>query len=298
MSGAVSNVKAYAMLSVTAMCWGANALFSRLAAGEVSPMAVVMLRWVGVSILLALFASRYVRRDWAVLRPRLPFLFAMGALGFAGFNAIFYVSGHFTTAVNIGILQGSIPGIVLLGAFLAYGVRITRMQALGVAVTIVGVATVASGGNITDLAGLGVNLGDGLMIIACVLYAGYTVALRDRPATSAMGLFTVLAGAALVTSLPLAAAEYALGYFQWPTPKGWLVVGLITLFPSFLAQIFFIKGVEAIGPGRAGVFVNLVPVFAAVLAVMILSEPFKLYHAVALGLVLGGIWLSERGKPQ
>ncbi len=298
MSAATSNLKAYAMLSVTAMCWGANALFSRMAAGEVSPMAVVLLRWVGVSILLALFASRYVRRDWVALRPRLPFLFAMGALGFAGFNGLFYVSGHYTTAVNIGILQGSIPGIVLLGTFLAHGARISRMQAVGVAVTIFGVATVASGGNLGGLAGLGVNLGDGLMIIACVLYAGYTVALRDRPATSAMGLFTVLTAAALVTSLPLAATEYALGHFQWPTPKGWLVVGLITLFPSFLAQIFFIHGVEAIGPGRAGVFVNLVPVFAAVLAVMILSEPFELYHGAALGLVLGGIWLSERGKPQ
>ena len=288
--------RAYAMLTITALCWGANALFSRMAAGEVSPMAVVLLRWVGVVILIALFANRYVRQDWPRLKPKLPFLFALGALGFAGFNGLFYVSGHYTTAVNLGILQGAIPGLVLFGAFLAHGARITRMQAIGVGVTVIGVATVASGGNLSGLAGLGVNPGDGLMIIACVLYAGYTVALRNRPATSALGLFTVLAASALVTSLPMVAVEVYLGQFHWPTPKGWLVVGLITLFPSFLAQIFFMNGVEAIGPGRAGVFVNLVPVFSAILAVAILSEPFELFHAAALTLVLGGIYLSERGK--
>ena len=100
-----------------------------------------------------------------------------------------------------------------------------------------------------------------------------------------------------MTSLPLALGEAALGRFQWPTPAGWLILALVTLFPSFLAQIFFIQGVSLIGPGRAGVFVNLVPVFASILALLILHEPFEPFHAVALGLVLGGIWLSERGKP-
>ena len=66
--------------------------------------------------------------------------------------------------------------------------------------------------------------------------------------------------------------------------------------PSFLAQICFIRGVELIGPGRAGVFVNLVPVFASIMAVGFLKEPFEGFHALALALVLGGIWLSERGK--
>ena len=111
-----------------------------------------------------------------------------------------------------------------------------------------------------------------------------------------MALFTVIAGAAFVTSLPLALAEAALGQFQWPTATGWIIVALVALFPSFLAQIFFIEGVSLIGPARAGVFVNLVPVFASILALLVLNEPFEPFHAAALGLVLGGIWLSERGK--
>ena len=70
----------------------------------------------------------------------------------------------------------------------------------------------------------------------------------------------------------------------------------MTLFPSLLSQIFFMRGFELIGPGRAGLFVNLVPVFGAILGVAILGEPFRWYHAVGLALVLGGIWLAERRK--
>ena len=68
----------------------------------------------------------------------------------------------------------------------------------------------------------------------------------------------------------------------------------VAIFPSFLSQIFYLRGVDLIGPGRAGVFVNLVPVFAAVLAVDLINEPFAPFHAVALVLVIGGIWLAQR----
>jgi drug/metabolite transporter (DMT)-like permease len=210
---------------------------------------------------------------------------------------MFYVAAHWTTAVNLGIIQGALPVFVLIGAFAVYGTPIGRLQAAGVMVTMAGVAIIASGGEATRLASLTLNAGDLLMIAACALYAGYTVGLSRRPPVSPLSLFTGLACAAFVTSLPLALGEAALGRYQWPTPAGWLIVALVTLFPSFLAQIFFIQGVALIGPGRAGVFVNLVPVFASVMALLVLHEPFEPFHAVALGLVLGGIWLSEYGKP-
>lgn len=289
-----SNGRAYVLLTMTALCWGANAIFGRLAVGEISPMLLVSLRWLGAMLLLAVFANQYVRRDWPTLRRHLPFLAAMGALGFTSFNALFYVAAHSTTALNIGIIQGSMPVFVLIGAFLAYRSPVTRRQLAGVALTMIGVVIVGAGGSLQRLATLTLNHGDVLMIIACSLYAGYAVGLRRRPAVSSLGLFTVVAGAAFLFSLPLAAAELALGRFQWPTATGWLVAGLVTLLPSFLAQIFFIQGVALIGPGRAGVFINLVPVFASIMAVVILGEPFEGFHAIALGLVLAGIWLSER----
>ena len=288
--------RAYLLLTLTALCWGANAVFGRLAVGEISPMALVSLRWLGALGLLVVFAHAQVRRDWPVLRARLPFVAAMGAIGFTVFNALFYLAAHWTTAINIGIIQGSIPVFVLIGAFAAYRTRVAGLQVAGVLVAMLGVALVAAGGDLARLASLALNFGDLLMIAACVLYAGYTLGLSRRPPVSPLSLFTGMAAAAFVTSLPLALAEAALGRFQWPTPAGWLILGLVTLFPSFLAQISFIQGVALIGPSRAGVFVNLVPVFASILALLILQEPFRLFHAVALALVLGGIWLSEHGK--
>lgn len=281
---------------MTALCWGGNAVFGRLAVGEISPMLLVTCRWLGVLLLIAVFANRYIRKDWPVLRRHLRFAAAMGALGFTAFNALFYVAAHSTTAVNIGIIQGSIPVIVIIGAYLAYRTPVTPMQAGGVVLTVIGVAVVASEGSIERLASLQISRGDALMVAACLLYGGYAVGLVKRPLVSAMGFFTAISAAAFLASLPLVVFEAMLGQLQWPTATGWVVVILVTLFPSFLAQIFFMRGVELIGPGRAGVFVNLVPVFASVLAVLVLDEPFEFYHGAALLCVLGGIWISEKGK--
>jgi len=291
-----SNARAYLLLTMTALCWGGNAVLGRLAVGEISPMLLVSARWLGVLILIGFFANRYIRTDWRILRRHLPYVGAMGALGLTAFNALFYVAAYTTTAINIGIIQGAIPVFVLIGAFLAYRTKITLMQLSGVLLTMLGVAFVASKGTLERLATLSISQGDGLMVIACALYAGYVVGLFKRPAVSSMALFTAVAGSAFLASIPLVAVEATLGRLQWPSYTGWVIVALVTLFPSFLAQIFFIRGVELIGPGRAGIFVNLVPVFASILAVALIGESFERFHAIALGAVLGGIWLSERGK--
>lgn len=288
---------AYCLLAITALCWGGNAVLGRLAVGEVSPGAVVLFRWLGVCVLLMPFVIGEIARDWAALRPRLPLLLAMGGLGFTVFNTMFYVAAHHTTAVNLGILQGAIPVFVLLGAYAAYRAPVTPLQTAGVALTVLGVCLVAAGGDLARLAVLGFNYGDAIMLMGCMLYAGYTVGLRRIPPVPSLSLFAVLAGAALLTAIPLAVTEYAMGAFQWPSEKGWLIILMIVLFPSFLGQVAYILGVRAIGPGRAGVFVNLVPVFSPMLAVLVLGEPFMLYHAAALCLVIGGISLSERFKP-
>jgi drug/metabolite transporter (DMT)-like permease len=112
------HLRAYALLIVTTLCWGLNAIISRLAVGEISPMQLVTFRWLGVVLLLLVFARRQIIIDWPVLRRHLPFLFLMGSCGFTAFNALFYVAGHYTGAINIGILQGSIPIFVLLGSLL------------------------------------------------------------------------------------------------------------------------------------------------------------------------------------
>ena len=289
-----ATARAYFLLTVTTVSWAANTIFGRLAVGQVSPMMLVTLRWLLVSILLALFAHRSARADWALMRPRLPFICALGTIGFTIFNALYYSAAHYTTAVNMGIVQGALPVFVVLGAVVVDRTRIGPARAVGVIISLLGVALVALGGDPTQLRSLSINSGDLLMIGACALYAAYTIALRRAPEVSPWSLLTVMAVAALVASLPLTAVEYATGNLQWPTPLAWLLISAIAMFPSVLSQAWFIYSVRLIGPDRAGMFLNLVPVFSAIMGVTLLSEPFETFHAVALGLVLGGIWLSER----
>jgi drug/metabolite transporter (DMT)-like permease len=118
--------------------------------------------------------------------------------------------------------------------------------------------------------------------------------LRQRPAASSIGLFAALAFVAFITSAPLLGLEIARGDFFWPSATGWATLAYVAVFPSLLGQIFFIRGVQLIGPARAGVFVNLLPIFGALLAVAILGEPFGLYHMAALVLVVVGIFVAER----
>ncbi len=287
---------AYVLLVLTTLAWGANAVAAKMSVGEISPMLLTLLRWFGVVVLIALFARGPLVRDWPLLRPRLLSVFLMGALGFSVFNTLMYIAAQHTQAVSIGILQGSIPIFVLLGALAAYGTPVRLIQVAGVGVTMVGVVIVATGGDPARLMALEFNIGDLLIIFACMLYAGYTVALRNRPPASGIAMFSCLAIAAFVTSLPIAGFEYAAGDLQVPTAKGWAVVAFVVLFPCFLAQISFLLAVDQVGPGRAGVFVNLVPIFAAGLSVLVLDERFAPFHALALALVLGGIWIAERFK--
>ena len=196
----------------------------------------------------------------------------------------------------IGILVVLTQTGINLGALAVFGTRIRGLQLVGMAVTLLGVAIVATKGDIGTLLALAFNIGDVWMLIACALYAAYTLGLRNRPQVPGLAFFALMAGVAFLTSLPLLGYEIAVGQVQWPTLQGLLITLYVGLFPSLLSQIFFMRGVELIGPGRAGIFVNLVPVFGALLAVVLLGEPFHLYHALALALVLGGIWLAERRR--
>jgi drug/metabolite transporter (DMT)-like permease len=283
------------LLTLTAIFWAGNALASRLAVGHISPFLLVFLRWVMVlAVMWPLYGSQ-VRAHWGEVRPRLGRIILMAILGFTGFNALFYTAGHYTSAINIGILQGSIPVVVLAGAFLMYGTRATLLQIAGVLITLIGVVVVATQGAPLSVLDIGLNRGDLAMLAACVFYALYTVALRDRPSMPGVAFFTLLALISAVTSVPLLIAEWALYGLTMPTMQGWLVTLFVAIFPSCLAQLFYLRGVDLIGPGRAGVFANLVPVFAAILAVALLGEPFAVFHAIALVLVIGGIWLAQRG---
>ena len=282
------------LLVLTTLIWGSNVVAARLAVGHVSPMMLTTARWAIACLALWLVARRQVVAHAPVLRLRWRYLVLMGACGFTAFNALFYTAAHHTTAVNLALIQGVIPVLVLLGGALWLRLRVTPVQLLGVTITLAGVAIVASHGQWRVLAELDFNIGDLAILLASLLYAGYTLGLRSRPAVPPLVFFAAIAGVAALVSLPLLAIEVLAGRFFWPTLQGWLVIVYVGLMPSFVSQLSFMRGVELIGPARASVFINLNPVFGPALAVLLLGEPLHAYHVLALAMVLCGIWVAER----
>ena len=283
------------LVVLTTLIWAGHSVVARLAVGEIGPMTLTCLRW-AIALAPILFAARAsLRRDWPTLRARWPYLAVMGGLGYTTFNALFYFAAHFTSALNLSIIQGAMPALVLIGARLFLGVRFTALQALGAFITMLGVVAIAAQGDPARLAAFEFNVGDVLMVVAVILYAGYTIALRERPPVSGLSMLAGMAVAAFFTSGPLMVWEIARDGFARLDLGGLLTLAYVALGPAFLSQLFFIRGVELIGPGRAGVFVNLVPVFGAIMAVVLLGEPFALHHVVALILVVGGIAIAQTG---
>ncbi|MDR6631340.1 drug/metabolite transporter (DMT)-like permease [Phyllobacterium sp. 1468] len=287
------NRTAYVFLLTTALLWGGNAVAGKFAVGHISPMLLTLLRWLLAFLFISAFSVKQVRRDWEQLRPNLPMLAALGAFGFTFFNMALYSALNYTSAINVTIEQAGIPMVIFVANLMLFGTRVQPGQIFGFSLSLVGVALTAGHGSFARLASLDVNFGDALMLLAVLLYSGYTVALRFRPSINWQSLMTVMTFFAFVTAIPFTIWEWQNGTMTSPDRTGTMVVLYTALFPSLAAQVLFIKGVEYIGANRAGLFINAVPIFGTLLAVALLGEDFQIYHAIALVLVLGGIWIAE-----
>ena len=281
------------LLFLATLGWGSNTIASRLAVGEVSPMLLIFFRWGFVVVILLSLYWRQMIDEWPIIRPRLKWLLIMGGCGLSLFNAFFYIAAHSTTAVNLGIIQSTMPGMILLGSFMFFGDRINRLQFSGLLLTLLGVGVIVTQGSLEQLMQLTFNHGDLLMIFACSFYAMYTVGLKSRPKISGMVMLAYFSVAAFLMTIPLMIFESFIYGTVMPGVKGFAIVFYIAMVPSFLSQIFFMRGVDLIGPGSAGLYANLVPIFSAIMAVLLLSEEFALFHLAAMLLVFSGIGLFE-----
>ncbi|TJW16079.1 MAG: DMT family transporter [Mesorhizobium sp.] len=284
---------AYLFLLITTLLWGGNSVAGKLAVDHISPMMLVFLRWVLAVAIMLPVGWRTLREDWPVVRRHWLLLGGLGACGFTIFNVIFYTALNYTTAINVSIEQAAIPIVIILANFVLFRLRVHRVQVVGVVLTIAGVALTASHGDPRQLLRLDLNFGDVIMLIAVLCYSFYSVGLRLKPVIRWQSLILTLSIAALVTSLPFFIWEAVAGKVIVPDARGWTVAVYTAVGASIVSQIFYIRGNELIGANRAGLFINLVPIFGTLLSVLIVGEKFQLYQGLALVLVLGGIGLAE-----
>ncbi len=288
----------YLILVICNLFWGGNTVAGKLAVGHIDAYSLTILRWTGALILVLPFAIRPLKRDWPVIREKWWLYLLYGAVGFTSFNMLMYLAAYFTSGVNASLEQVAVNIFVIVLNFALFRLKVRPLQLAGVAITIFGVALIATHGELARILKLEVNQGDALIILACFIYAAYSIALRWRPQTNWLSFLVATFVGAIIAAI---AYEASIG----PGPmafvtglgsidlQGWLIVAYTIIFPSILSQMFYVRGVELIGSNRASLFVNLIPLFGTVGSVIVLGEALEGFHLVAGLLVAAGIVLAE-----
>lgn len=288
---AFSHIVPYLTVAVAPLCWAGNVVLARGMADIIPPVGLAFWRWTIAFLVLLPFAWRQGVRDWRVGVAAWKILLLLAFLGIACFNTMLYAAVHTIPAINAALIQSAMPAFIIVISLFLFREKVTLIQILGVALCVAGAALVVLRGDPATLADLSLAPGDILMITAVIIYALYSALLKRKPDIHPLSLLLYTFGAGALMLLPLYLWEH---HFIAPVPlnqKALFTIGYVAIFPGIIAYFCWNYGVATIGPNRTGLFVNLVPAFASVLAIAWLGESLKLFHIAGMGAILGGMVL-------
>ncbi|KHO66186.1 DMT family transporter [Pseudomonas flexibilis] len=288
---------AAAGLLLSSLLWAGNALIGRAIAGEIPPLTLSFWRWLVALCILLPFVAGTLWQHRATLRRagwRLP---VIAALGIGAYNSLLYTAAKSTTAINITLLNTCIPLATFLFAGLLLKEWPKRRAWLGMGIAVAGLLVLISQASLANLLGLSFNPGDLVMILAVLAWALYTVLLRlwapslPLPPLALLGAF-VLIGVPVI--LPFYLLEFSqLGGFELNGRT--LGAILYTAIPaSLIAYLTWNQGVKILGAAKASLALYTMPVFAAVLAYLLLGETLQGFHWVGGALIFGGLLFATR----
>ena len=284
---------AWGLLVTANLFWAGNIVLARGLAGHVPPIALAYWRWTGAFVVAVGFAWPRLKADLPVLSRHWKMMLTLSATGIASYNTMSYIGLTSTTALNVLLLQSATPLIIIVWAYLLFRETPTARQTLGVLVSLAGVGVIAAHGSLEVLAHLQLNRGDVWVLAALTIYGLYCVALRKRPAVHPLSFLVAAMGIGSLMMLPFMLWELAAGARIEGGLPSYLGIAYTAVLPSFVAYLFFNRGVELAGSGPAGQSMHLMPLFGSVLAVVFLNEQFQLYHAAGFALIAFGILLAS-----
>lgn len=285
---------AFLIVGVAPLCWAGNIVLGKGVSGLIPPVALAFWRWAVAFLILLPLTWPYVKRDWRTARAGWKIICLLAFFGVTTFNTLLYLSVHTTTAINVALIQTTMPAAIIIISLILYDERISRLQSLGVACCMAGAGIVVIKGSVTALVQMKLVQGDMLMLLAVVLYAMYSALLPKRPNIHPFSFLTYTFGVGCLGLLPVYVWEIlTIGSFAI-TPKTLGSIAYVAVFPSIVAYFCWNRGVAVIGANRTGLFINLIPIFTAVLAILLLGETLKTYHLAGMGLILLGFTLFNR----
>ena len=288
-----SRTLAYAALVCTTALWGSNGVVSRALMDTIPPLVMASARWAVVFVVLLPLVwperraiALALRRDWKLL-------LSLTLLGGAPQTALVYSGLAASTAIHLGLLNSTIPVLIILISWGWYARRPRRLEAAGLAISLSGVLLILAHGDLASLLQLQFNHGDLLMLGAMVIWALYTLRLKDRP--QSLSVFAFVFALSLIgelLTLPLALFQWSYAASMQLGARELLGVLYIGALATLVSTVLFSYGVERVGAVRAGILIHLMAVFSSLFASLFIGERLFIYHAAGFVMVAGGAILG------
>lgn len=286
-------LRPYLVVIMALLIWGTNMVLGRYLADKVPPFTLTAARFtVAVPFLVALVFLRS-RRPWRLNRDQFRVLAVMSAFGVFAFTPLLYFGLHFTTAINAGVINAVTPVATVAMSAILIGEKLTLRQFIGISLSVLGVIWVAGQGSLEQLLRMRFNWGDFLIFVSTFLWALYSVLAKKL--TDTLSPIEVTAYSILLALPFLHVASFverqAVGMAPWSTHLVLLFL-YMGIFPSLIAYLCWTEGIRILGANRAIAVYNTIPVFAAVMAMIILGEPLGKVQVVGGLVVMGGAYLG------
>lgn len=285
---------AYILLCFTALFWAGNSIVGRAARDLVPPVSLAFWRWLLALVLLLPLAWPHLKRDWPELKANWRIMLLLGILGIGAFNTLLYTGLQTTTALNSLLLQAAQPALILIMGVVLMRDSVSARQIAGLVISLAGVLAIISQGNVTALLNLNLNEGDGIIAFAVLLWSVYAVMLRRRPIIHPLSFLAATLVIGVIFIAPFYVVEIASGRLIIPSAETYLAIGYVAIFPSFIAYLFYNRGVELIGSAATGQFMNILPVMGAGLAMLFLGERLYAFHIAGIALIFAGIFIAGK----
>ena len=287
---------AYLFLFLSVLFWAGNFIVGKYASYyQIPPFSLNFYRWFFAWLILLPFTFKEIISKKNYILENYKFYILLGITSVTIFNSIVYYSLNFTQVISGVLMISTIPVMIMFISSILKIERTNIFQILGVICSFVGVILIITKANFDLLVNLDFNKGDLTMVLAMLSWATYSALLKKRKhELSQLSLLEVIITFGLIFLIPIYITEYSLGFEITLNKPFILVLIYVVLFPGLAAFICWIKGISLIGPNRSGVFLHLMPILSALMAMIIFKEKFMLYHLLGAFFILSGIILSNR----
>ena len=287
---------AYLFLFLAVLFWAGNFIVGKYASYyQIPPFSLNFYRWFFAWLILLPFTFKEIISKKNYILENYKFYILLGITSVTIFNSIVYYSLNFTQVISGVLMISTIPVMIMFISSILKIERTNIFQILGVICSFVGVILIITKANFDLLVNLDFNKGDLTMVLAMLSWATYSALLKKRKhELSQLSLLEVIITFGLIFLIPIYITEYSLGFEITLNKPFILVLIYVVLFPGLAAFICWIKGISLIGPNRSGVFLHLMPILSALMAMIIFKEKFMLYHLLGAFFILSGIILSNR----